>query len=227
MSADIDAILFDLDSTLTDRSASILKYSHLFHEHFESRLTPTSPAEIAAMIEELDLNGYAPRQQVFDGIMRVSLWSSIRDVGEIEEHWRRLFSGCAVGRQELHQTMAELVARGYRLGVVTNGRSLPQRAKIETLGIEKYLDTVVISKEVGFAKPESAIFFRALQDLRIEASRCLFVGDHPINDVSGASRAGLMSIWLEGAFAWPAALPPPQKKISALGDLLQLAEIRH
>jgi phosphoglycolate phosphatase-like HAD superfamily hydrolase len=69
VSEDIDAILFDLDSTLSDRTASILRYAALFYGHFETRLKPTSPAQLATAIEEVDLNGYAPRRQVFDEIL--------------------------------------------------------------------------------------------------------------------------------------------------------------
>ena len=219
---DIDAILFDLDSTLTDRTASIVNYARLFHEHFETRLKGTTPAELAIAIEELDLKGYAPRQQVFEGILRMDSWSSVPDVREISEHWLSLFAGCAAGRDDMHQTLASLVDRGYRLGMVTNGSSQAQRGKIESLGIAKYLDTVVISKEIGCAKPDPAIFAHAVQSLGLEAGRCLFVGDHPVNDVSGAASAGLMPIWFEGVFPWPEALPPPSRKISRLGDLLEL-----
>jgi putative hydrolase of the HAD superfamily len=222
VSPDIDAILFDLDSTLTDRPASILKYARLFHEHFETRLKRTSPAQLAIAIEELDLNGYAPRHQVFEGMLRMDSWSSVPDVQEISDHWLSHFAGCAAGRDDMQQTLETLVGRGYRLGIVTNGTSQAQRGKVETLGVTKYLDTVIISKEVGCAKPDPAIFAHAVHNLGLQAGRCLFVGDHPINDVSGAASAGLVPIWFEGVFPWPEALPPPSRRISRLGDLLEL-----
>ena len=45
-------------------------------------------------------------------------------------------------------------------GLVTNGPRLSQRMKIETFGLSKYFDVIVISGEVGVAKPNPQIFHR-------------------------------------------------------------------
>ena len=67
------------------------------------------------------------------------------------------------GVVEVLDALAPLVS----MAMVTNGIGEVQRARIERLGLGPYLDAVVISGEVGVAKPGPAIFdlaFAALGD---------------------------------------------------------------
>jgi putative hydrolase of the HAD superfamily len=45
-----------------------------------------------------------------------------------------------------------------RIGIITDGRSISQRNKIKALGIERYIDKILISEEFGFEKPDSSVF---------------------------------------------------------------------
>jgi HAD-hyrolase-like len=49
----------------------------------------------------------------------------------------------------------------------------------------------------------AAIFQHALDGLGLGADQVWFVGDHPENDILGASRVGLRTVWLRGAHPWP------------------------
>lgn len=49
---------------------------------------------------------------------------------------------------------------GYRLGIISNGKSIQQRAKLSCTNIEKYFEIILISEETGFAKPSVDIFMR-------------------------------------------------------------------
>jgi FMN phosphatase YigB (HAD superfamily) len=55
-------------------------------------------------------------------------------------------------------------------------------------------DTVVLCSDVGAAKPEAAIFHRALERLEVPASRAVVVGDDEVLDIEGARAAGLRAI---------------------------------
>ncbi len=52
----------------------------------------------------------------------------------------------------------EIKYRGGKIGIITDGRSATQKAKIESLGISKYLDKIVVSEELGSEKPDVANF---------------------------------------------------------------------
>jgi 5'-nucleotidase len=67
------------------------------------------------------------------------------------------------GAHEVLAALADLDDLG--LALVTNGLSEVQRARIARLGLDRYFDAIVVSAEVGVAKPAPAIFDRALGDL--------------------------------------------------------------
>lgn len=66
---------------------------------------------------------------------------------------------------------------------------------IMVLGIENYFETILISEKEGMKKPDPRIFKKALQQLNITANECIFVGDHPGNDVKASQDAGMLAVW--------------------------------
>ena len=218
----IRTVLFDLDETLTDRTASLSRYAALFHGEFAQRLGPVSVREIESTLVALDERGYRPREEVYAGIASQLPWASAPDPATIRHHWRTRFPASAVGRVGLHETLASLAAAGVRVGVVTNGSVLTQSAKIAQLGIGQYFSTVVISEAAHCQKPDPRIFRYALKEIGSVAAATLFVGDHPVNDVVGSAEAGLVPVWLEGIHVWPASHALPARRIRALREVLEL-----
>jgi putative hydrolase of the HAD superfamily len=90
-------------------------------------------------------------------------------------------------------------ARGSKLGIVTNGDSKQQRDKLTRTKILKYFEVVVISSEVGAAKPQSKIFLEACHRLSAEPRECIFIGDRIDLDVQGSEAAGMTPIWINRA----------------------------
>ncbi|GAA3370052.1 HAD-IA family hydrolase [Streptomyces antimycoticus] len=82
-----------------------------------------------------------------------------------------------------------LSAAGVRTGVLSNiGWDI--RPIFKRIGVLDQLYAVVLSCEVGLAKPDPAIFGVACERLSVSAGRVLFVGDDPVKD-GAAARAGL------------------------------------
>ena len=84
----------------------------------------------------------------------------------------------------------------YPLGLITNGDGNQQRQKLQRTGIAEYFTSVVISGDIGVAKPQREIFDRSAQELGISPRELLFIGDNPQTDVLGAIQAGWQCIWL-------------------------------
>ncbi|MFX0135962.1 MAG: HAD family hydrolase, partial [Candidatus Hodarchaeota archaeon] len=84
------------------------------------------------------------------------------------------------------------------LALVTDGPTVMQTAKIEVLGIKRFIDHLYITDSLGseYAKPSTLIFKRVLQDLSIEATKSVYVGDNPYKDFIGAKQVGLKTIRL-------------------------------
>ena len=74
----------------------------------------------------------------------------------------------------------------YRLGLLSNGSRLP-----ETVGLAGYFESVVFAQDHRVAKPDKGLFEVVERELGLEPAECVLVGDHPLNDVVGAKRAGL------------------------------------
>jgi putative hydrolase of the HAD superfamily len=95
---------------------------------------------------------------------------------------------------------------------------------LSELGLAAAVDAVVVSAEVGAVKPDPAIYRAALDQLRVEAPRALFVGDSLETDVDGARAAGLRALLLDRRAV--AAEAGDVERVFSLTDLLELVEAR-
>lgn len=68
-------------------------------------------------------------------------------------------------------------------------------AKIITTGFNHCFDTVIISEEVGYSKPDKHIFQLALKELQVQPEAVIFVGDDLRKDIAGCQNANMKGIW--------------------------------
>ncbi|MBU6249504.1 MAG: pyrimidine 5'-nucleotidase [Xanthomonadaceae bacterium] len=95
------------------------------------------------------------------------------------------------------RALLDALAGRARLGLVTNGFTALQTARLERTGLLGRFDPVVISEQVGVAKPDPRIFDHALERMgHPPRGRVLMVGDNPHSDILGGLRAGLDTCWL-------------------------------
>jgi len=89
-----------------------------------------------------------------------------------------------------------LLERGARLAVVSNWNArLPEL--LAELGFGRSFELVLASAAFGRSKPDPAIFREALRRLGARADEAVHVGDHPVNDVAAARRAGIRALLLD------------------------------
>jgi len=106
-----------------------------------------------------------------------------------EAHW--------TPRPDAHAVLAALHARNLRIGCITNGDGEQQRAKLARMGFLPWLNVVVISGELGVAKPDPRIFAALIERARVPAEAILFVGDRLDKDVWPARACGMASLHLD------------------------------
>ncbi|NIO10662.1 MAG: HAD-IA family hydrolase, partial [Deltaproteobacteria bacterium] len=97
---------------------------------------------------------------------------------------------------DTRETLMALRRRGFIVSVISNFDSR-LFGILEGLGIAPQLDSVLISSQVGFAKPDAGIFRAALTHHNVQPAEVLFVGDTPDADVMGAKGAGIRGILLD------------------------------
>jgi putative hydrolase of the HAD superfamily len=91
------------------------------------------------------------------------------------------------------ETLCELQARGYRLGILSNWDARLHSVLAQT-GLREHFDAVVISSEAGAEKPDTGIFRVAEAALGVAPAACLHVGDSRRHDLAGAQAAGWKAV---------------------------------
>ncbi|MES2202039.1 MAG: HAD family hydrolase, partial [candidate division FCPU426 bacterium] len=109
-------------------------------------------------------------------------------VAYYEEEWRPF--------EDTHPALSAL-KRNFRLGMITNGDGKRQRGKLKSCALDQYFESVIISGEVGSAKPERGIFDLSRKAFGLDASEMAYVGDRVEIDVLGARNAGWRGLWLD------------------------------
>jgi HAD superfamily hydrolase (TIGR01509 family) len=97
---------------------------------------------------------------------------------------------------ETRPILQELHRRGYLVGAVSNWSSeLPNILK--DLRLIDCLDSLVVSDQIGYHKPQPEIFRYALDSLGVPAISTVHIGDDLQADVEGARQVGIKPIWLD------------------------------
>ena len=113
------------------------------------------------------------------------------------------------------------LAKKFPLALVTNGIAMVQRRRFAASPITAYFQAVVISEEVGIAKPDPRIFAPALEKIGVAAGEVLYVGDSVTSDMAAARNAGMDFCWLN-----PDGIPVPDGYAPAfvIADIKELPD---
>jgi putative hydrolase of the HAD superfamily len=117
---------------------------------------------------------------------------------------------------EVPDVLARLRAGGARLAVVSNW-DVSLHDVLERTGLRPLVDAVVISAELGVAKPDPAIFRAALDRLGAAPDGAVHVGDSLEHDVAGARAAGLEAVLVARNGA---AAPDGVRTVASLTELV-------
>ncbi|NGM81035.1 HAD family hydrolase [Paenibacillus sp. 7124] len=216
----IKAILFDLDNTLMDRDRTFRSFAAQFVSHFLGHLEPDQQLEIMEDIIVRDADGYRDKDGFFRELSEVLPWREAVSAAEIRAFYDLNYSAHGALMKHAAESLDYLREGGYVLGLLTNGKSDIQHGKIDLLGLRGHFKSIVISGEAGISKPDPAIYRLALDRLGYGPDETLFIGDHPVNDIWGAGRAGMKGIWLRRNHSWDDKLDvKPWKTIDELNEL--------
>ena len=85
-----------------------------------------------------------------------------------------------------------------KLGIITNGPSEHQWAKIKALGVERWInrENIIVSGDYGINKPDVRIFEIMQEKLQLPNASLYYIGDSIENDIVGANNADWKGIWI-------------------------------
>jgi len=146
--------------------------------------------------------------------------------GELTYAYRQTM-GRREARPEARAVVEGLIARGYRLGILSNTiteREIPNW--LEDDGLGQHFSPVVLSAVIGLRKPGADIYQYAAREAGVAPQCCAYVGDNPIRDVEGARKAGWGAVVLllepEDYDVARQAPYPPDAVIRNFSELLDL-----
>jgi putative hydrolase of the HAD superfamily len=217
----LKALIFDLDDTLYPERDYIRSGFRAVGDWAERRLN-LAPVIVRAQLQGLFDGGF--RSDAFQwwlseqGLPESLLPEMVKTYREHEPQIEFF--------PETKMVLDALKPR-FRLGLVTEGRRTAQEAKIRALGLEHWIEAVVILGEDDRAewKPSRKPFDRILGMLSIAGGEAAYIGDNPQKDFRGAREAGLQTIRIrrEGglhAGEEPAAAgDAPDREIHTLDEL--------
>ncbi|PSW62880.1 dUMP phosphatase [Photobacterium kishitanii] len=119
------------------------------------------------------------------------------------------------------KSMLEALSQHAKLGIITNGFTALQDIRLERTGFADFFDVLIISEQVGVAKPDVKIFDYACQQMNItQRQQVLMVGDNPHSDILGGINAGMDTCWLNSD------QKPQPKGITPTYTIASLAELQ-
>ncbi len=94
------------------------------------------------------------------------------------------------------QTVREL-SRRFHLALITNGLQDVQRPRLAASSIAPFLEAVIISEEIGAAKPSTEFFDTTFEVIgHPPKDQVLVIGDSLSSDIAGGARYGLDTCWV-------------------------------
>lgn len=96
--------------------------------------------------------------------------------------------------------ISELKSKGIKVGIITDGRVSGQKKKIQALGLDKLVDDIIITDELGgvqFRKPCDIAFRIIGQRWRLSFEQMAYVGDNIEKDFQAPRQLGMRWIYFK------------------------------
>jgi putative hydrolase of the HAD superfamily len=166
---------------------------------------------------ELDDIEYS-MEQLSNAVLRALLGRdpTHTEVHELVDTYLAEWNTC-VSYPAANRAVVETVGRRFRLAVVSNtnhAELVPDH--LAAMGIVDLFDAIVTSVEVGWRKPNPAIFTEALRLLGIAPSAAVFVGDNYTADFLGAQSCGIAAYLIDPLHYYDV---PEDRRLDSLADL--------
>ncbi len=114
------------------------------------------------------------------------------------------------------------VKPNYKLGLITNGLKEVQRPRLKAAKIYDYFDAIVVSDEIGHAKPQKGYFDHVFSEMKdSDLSKAIVIGDSLNSDIKGAIDYGLDCVWLNPDQKSSGNLQPTYE-VESVKDIIKL-----
>ncbi len=199
-------VFFDLDRTLWDFDANSkqalaqLYQEHLLNRHFSAFIVFYERYE--EVNKRLWQNYYAGKidratlsyQRFYETLLEADY-----DNMEVAQQMAASYLSLQCQQTNLFPHAIEvldyLVAKDYRLHIITNGFEEVQFTKLKNAGLRSYFQAVVSSERANAHKPDLAIFEFAFKQTKAAKETSIMIGDDLQTDIKGAHDFGIDAVF--------------------------------
>lgn len=218
----VKAVFFDFDDTLQSRRGAYRLYCEAFlSKYFPDIDEEERSRKLDEMEEHVD-GGYKEREDYFPELIELWHWDNHPDMQELYDSFNNDYGKYVVMLPDAIEVLEEIKMRGYTMGIISNGVSVLQNTKLDTAGIREMFDITVVSGDFGVYKPDRRIFDEACRLSGFKNEECLFVGDHPINDIQGAVGADMQVVRMNQGDFYNQKIDSRIPTIEKLKELLEM-----
>ncbi|HET6988945.1 MAG TPA: HAD family hydrolase [Kribbella sp.] len=203
------AVIFDLDNTLFDHTLCATTAI----ESWVIDLGGTPSAELVAewfVIEERSFNQWLAGELTHQGQRRRRLRDFLPLIGrpvpptdaeldEVFTGYLRRYQDSWIAFPDARPALEVARSNGWRIGVLTNGSTPQQNAKLVAIGLADLVDVVCCSDGLGVSKPAPEAYLLTCEALGVDPADTLMIGDNLELDVLAARAAGLTARHLDRA----------------------------
>lgn len=218
-------ILFDADETLfsfdsfTGLKAMLKRYDIAFDEQDYAEFQAVNqPLWVAYQNKEI--TAAELRQRRFAKL-------SAQIGKDAESLNQELMDEMAIISQPLPQVVETLNALHgkVKMAIITNGFDFMQAKRLQNTQTAHFFEFVVVSENVGVAKPDPLIFENAFQQMRErDKSQILMVGDTLTSDILGGNQVGIDTCWYNAHHKTNDTQIQPTFTIHSMTELVSLVE---
>ncbi len=228
--------VFDLDNTLFDRYGTITKIICENFERIRPFINPAYEAEDAAKhlcaAECVYLADGPDWTRIYNTLVAEHFFNkdNIPEKQRCFDFILENFCKTSVNFPFTEALLTTLRNKGYKLGIITNGRKGIQNAKLDNLGLRPFFDAIITAGDYAemmcgdetnrdYYKPNASIFEYMASLLGEKPQDLYYVGDNPVNDVLASQKAGYVPVWVRSRSPWPlenSLMPLTVKDVSEL-----------
>lgn len=182
----IDVVIFDMDDTLYSEKEYVKSGYNAIEKEF---------IEIANMSQKL-WNAFFNNKNAIDYVLEQEGLLTEENKNKALEIYRNhipnihLYDGI--------EDMLIQLKKTKKIGLITDGRPIGQRNKIKALNLEKYINEIIVTDELGgveFRKPNSKAFELMQEKLKIPFEKMVYIGDNINKDFIAPEKLGMQVIY--------------------------------
>lgn len=193
----IKGIIFDLDDTLYNEIDYVRSGFRAVAKYLETFLNQKEEEIFYDLMEIFELD----KGNVFNKLIkRYNLENCSEDIIlRCIDIYRNHYPDIKLSVQT-ENLLHYLKDRNYKLGIITDGRPQGQKNKIKALDLEKFVDYIIITDELGgvsFRKPHTLAYLKMKEYFNVEAEQIVCVADNPAKDFITPNKLGMLTVMVK------------------------------